>query len=220
MTMKYTEYDGTTEHVMETEAGTVGGTKRGVLGLSPAIVTIFSAIKTAVEAVATAVAGTLTVGLPSGASTAARQDTGNTSLGSIDTKLSTIDGRVDGLESLIGTTNSTLTTIDGRVDGVEALLTSILAALTPGTPVIEQKTSIGTGADVQFTTAALKFGGNVRNESTSGQLIYLTVVSTPTSTISVVLSPGQSSGFIPAASTSAFFMRASAASGAASFAGG
>jgi hypothetical protein len=40
------------------------------------------------------------------------------------TALTTIDGRVDGLETLIGTTNSTLTTIDGRVDGLEALLTT------------------------------------------------------------------------------------------------
>jgi hypothetical protein len=38
-------------------------------------------------------------------------------------KLTTIDGRVDGIEAL-------LTTIDGRVDGVETLLTDILARVT------------------------------------------------------------------------------------------
>jgi hypothetical protein len=36
--------------------------------------------------------------------------------------LTTIDGRVDGLETLIGTTNTTLSTIDGRVDGLEGVL--------------------------------------------------------------------------------------------------
>jgi hypothetical protein len=48
----------------------------------------------------------------------------NALLTSIDGNLTTIDGRVDGLETLIGTTNSTLTIIDGRVDGLEALITS------------------------------------------------------------------------------------------------
>lgn len=37
-------------------------------------------------------------------------------------QLTTLDGRVDGLETLIGTTNTSLTTIDGRVDGIEGLL--------------------------------------------------------------------------------------------------
>lgn len=37
----------------------------------------------------------------------------------------TIIGHVDGIETLIGTTNTTLTTIDGRVDGIEGLLTTI-----------------------------------------------------------------------------------------------
>jgi outer membrane murein-binding lipoprotein Lpp len=43
----------------------------------------------------------------------------------ITTALTTIDGRVDGIEALIGTTNTTLTTIDGRVDGLEALITTL-----------------------------------------------------------------------------------------------
>lgn len=61
-----------------------------------------------------------TVGITvNGGATAAKQDTGNTSLASIDTKMTTLDGRVDGLETLIGTTNTTLSTIDGRVDGLE-----------------------------------------------------------------------------------------------------
>lgn len=45
------------------------------------------------------------------------------------TLLTAIDGRVDGVETLIGTTNSTLTTIDGRVDGLESLTTAMSAKL-------------------------------------------------------------------------------------------
>ncbi len=45
-------------------------------------------------------------------------------LDGIEATLTTIDGRVDGLETLVGTTNTTLTAIDGRVDGLETLVTS------------------------------------------------------------------------------------------------
>jgi hypothetical protein len=65
-------------------------------------------------------------------------------LSSIDTKLSTLAGYVDGLEalaatlngyvdsveSLIGSTNTALTTIDGRVDGLEALIGTTNTTLT------------------------------------------------------------------------------------------
>lgn len=61
--------------------------------------------------------------LPSGAATAAKQDTGNASLASVDTKLSTtnstlstIDGHVDGLETLATAGNASLASIDGDVD--------------------------------------------------------------------------------------------------------
>lgn len=74
-----------------------------------------------------------------GDASAANQTTQITSLNSIDghvdgletlvgtsnTTLTAIDGHVDGIETLIGTTNTTLTTIDGRVDGVETLLAAI-----------------------------------------------------------------------------------------------
>lgn len=81
--------------------------------------------------------------LPSGAATSAKQDTGNTSLASIDGKITAVDtgavvvsssalpsgastsakqdtiiGHLDGVET-------TLTAIDERVDGVEGLLTTI-----------------------------------------------------------------------------------------------
>jgi hypothetical protein len=51
--------------------------------------------------------------------------------------LVTIDGRVDGLETLIGTTNSTLTTIDGRVDGLETLITSTNTKLDTMTTALQ-----------------------------------------------------------------------------------
>lgn len=78
----------------------------------------------------------ITTTVPTGAATAALQTTGNTTLTTIDghvdgieTLLTAIDGHVDGLETLIGTTNSTLTTIDGRVDGLETLITATNTAL-------------------------------------------------------------------------------------------
>ena len=64
----------------------------------------------------TTVTGTVTANLGT---------TDNTVLDNIDADLTTIDGRVDGLETLIGTTNTSLSTIDGRVDGIEALLGTI-----------------------------------------------------------------------------------------------
>lgn len=62
-----------------------------------------------------------------------------TVLDALSTKLTTLDGRVDGLEALIGTTNTTLstissslTTIDGRVDGLEGQ-TGIVTETAPTT---------------------------------------------------------------------------------------
>lgn len=153
--------------------------------------------------------------------------TTNTTLTTLNGNVDQLEGYTDTLETLIGTTNTALTALQGYVDqlegyndGVETLLTNILTALTPGTPVVEQKTGIATGADTQFTTATLRQGASIQNESTGGQLIYLTVVTGPTSTTSRVLAPGQSSGWIPAASTAVFFLRSSASGGAASIAGG
>jgi hypothetical protein len=48
----------------------------------------------------------------------------------VATALSTLDGRVDGLETLIGTTNSSLTTIDGHVDGIETLIGTTNSSLS------------------------------------------------------------------------------------------
>lgn len=59
-----------------------------------------------------------------------RVDGLETLIGTTNSSLTTIDGRVDGIETLIGTTNSTLTTIDGRVDGLEALIGTTNTTLT------------------------------------------------------------------------------------------
>ena len=66
--------------------------------------------------------------LPTGASTAARQDTGNTSLASVDTKLSTLITQTDGVETSLSsidekvavatkqdTANTSLASIDGKL---------------------------------------------------------------------------------------------------------
>lgn len=82
---------------------------------SPLSLTTAGALRVDGSAVTQPVSGSLTnisgtISLPTGAATSANQ--------------STLNGYVDGVETLIGTTNSTLTTIDGRVDGLEALVTS------------------------------------------------------------------------------------------------
>lgn len=57
MSLVYTEYDGVTTHTMETEAGTVGGTKRNVHGLAPAIVAQYADMVTALDTIATNTTG-------------------------------------------------------------------------------------------------------------------------------------------------------------------
>lgn len=63
--------------------------------------------------------------VPAGAATSAKQDTGNTSLSSIDGKLTTLSGYVDTLETLIAATNTAIGSTNGFVDGIEGLLTTL-----------------------------------------------------------------------------------------------
>lgn len=72
----------------------------------------------------------------SGGATEAKQDTQITSLASIDTKMTTLAGYVDTLETLIaatntalGTVNSTLTGLGTNTDGLETLVAATNAAL-------------------------------------------------------------------------------------------
>jgi len=76
--------------------------------------------------------------------TEAKQDTGNTSLSSIDTKMTTLAGYVDGLEALA-------TSLNGFVDGLEALA----AAATPaGTNLIGRAVADASAATGGIATTA------------------------------------------------------------------
>jgi hypothetical protein len=110
-------------------------------------VTSMTALKVDGSAVTQPVSGTVAV---TGVATAANQ--------------TTLIGHVDGLETLVGTTNTTLTTIDGRVDGVEALLTTIdadtgnLAGILTAVQIID---NIVAGSEAQVDiVAALPAGTN------------------------------------------------------------
>ena len=54
-----------------------------------------------------------------------KDETARTSLASIDGKMTTLAGLVDGLEVLVAATNTALGTLDGRVDGLESLVTTL-----------------------------------------------------------------------------------------------
>lgn len=87
-----------------------------------------AAILAAAQAVETAVEGTLTVGLPTGASTAALQTTGNASLATLAGAVTGTEVQVDVLTSALPTGASTAanqTTLIGHVDGIEAMLATI-----------------------------------------------------------------------------------------------
>lgn len=66
-----------------------------------------------------------TVSLPTGASTAAKQDTGNTSLSSIDTKVSTSNTSLSSIDTKTSTSNTSLSSIDTKVSTSNTSLSSI-----------------------------------------------------------------------------------------------
>lgn len=89
-----------------------------------------------------------------GGATAARQDTGNTSLSSIDTKisttnttLSTIDGRVDGLESQIGIVTETAPATDTASSGLNGRLQRIAQRITSLIALVPASLGQKTGAN-------------------------------------------------------------------------
>lgn len=57
--------------------------------------------------------------------------TNHADLVAIQAQLTTLQGYVDGLETLVGTTNSTLSTISGNVDGLEQLVTDLKTQVKP-----------------------------------------------------------------------------------------
>jgi hypothetical protein len=149
MTLKYTEYDGVTEHTMETEAGTVGGTKRNVHGLAPAIVTQFTSMITHLASVAGTVStGRLLVTIQS----------------AVETKL----------DSIITALGSHLATLAGTVDSARLKVTVdavLLALVAPTGTTIGQASSTTTSAT--FASQSCTLGFWAKNISTGTQKIYI-----------------------------------------------
>ncbi len=174
MTLKYTEYDGVTEHVMETEAGTAGGTKRNVHGLAPAIVTKFTDMVTALQSMDTKLS-TLD----------GHVDGLEGFVDGIEASLTALQGYVDGLE---GFTDG----LEGFVDGIEGKLDSILATTTPAGTIYDGTKNVTTaGTRVALAASqALTKGVRVRAKDTNTGLIFVGNVSTVSST-SDRLSPGE-----------------------------
>lgn len=118
------------------------------------------------EAVAAAVTSTA---LPTGAATAAKQDTGNTSLGSIDTKLSSQATAANqatantSLASLVTQTDG----IETSVDGIEALLTTVSAKLTGAPNIAIGQVTAGAASDVLAAARATRRTIVVRNHDAS-----------------------------------------------------
>jgi hypothetical protein len=99
--------------------------------------------------------------------TSAKQDTGNTSLSSIDTKITAVNtGAVVVSSSALpsgAATSANQTTVIGHLDGVEGLLTTIDAD-TGNLPTIETNTDFGTVVGGGTETGALRV--TVANNST------------------------------------------------------
>lgn len=106
-----------------------------------------------------------TVPLPTGSSTAAKQDTGNTSLASVDTKLSSQATAANqatantSLASLVTQTDG----IESSVDGIEALLTTVSAKLTGATNIAIGQVTAGAASGVLVTSRATRRTVVVRN---------------------------------------------------------
>lgn len=123
-----------------------------------AIQTAAEAIKTATETLDNVVAGSeaqvdiVSSALPTGAATSARQDTGNTSLASIDSKITVVDTNDVVISSSAlptgAATAANQTTIISHLDGVETLLTDIDAGK------LEEATFTGRIGEVQANPTA------------------------------------------------------------------
>jgi hypothetical protein len=134
----------------------------------------------------------------------------------------TTDALLTSIKALITTLNSVVSTAALQTTGntkLDTLHTDLNTYLPPATSKIAQVGSIGTAADVQFSTQALVKGMWVRNSSTAGQLLYISMSATPTATNGWILAPGEITPFLDCINATAVFMRASAASGAASYFG-
>lgn len=108
--------------------------------------------------------------------------------------------------------------VHGLPDDVKATLAAIQAACEAltgapsGGSFMGQVGSIGTAADVTFSSQALVHGMTIKNISASGELLYLSQAATPTSTNSYVLYPGETTPFIECTNANAIKMRSSTGS--------
>lgn len=120
-------------------------------------------------------------GLPAGASTEAKQDVGNTSLASIDSKLSNLEnlvddleGFTDGLEGLATTLNATATAIANSTDGLEGFTDQIESKLDT---VNSNLTDLKTNTDqieskIDQTNTTLSTGiASMLDRSASGSIV-------------------------------------------------
>lgn len=148
----------------------------------------------------------LSSALPSGAATEAKQDTGNTSLSSIDTKLTTtnstlvdIENNTDGLETLITSTNTKLDTantslsaIDTNTDNLdvllstratEATLSTLNSKFVSGTDIGDVTVNNGSGAgavNIQDGGNSITVDGSVTaNQGTSPWVVSGTITTSP-----------------------------------------
>lgn len=93
----------------------------------------------------------------------------------VETLLTTIDGRVDGIEGLIGTTNSTLTTIDGRVDGLETLIGATNTALGIGAAtLLKAEDAVAASGDAGVMALAVRTDAGTALAGTTGDYIPFT----------------------------------------------
>jgi hypothetical protein len=150
--------------------------------------------------------------LPSGASTAAKQDTGNSSLSSIDGKLPslTLTGsalKVDGsavTQPVSGTFFQATQPVSGSVSVSNFPATQPVSGTVSFssfvTGSISNNAAIGSGAAVTFTAPANAVGFILEAESANTDNIRWAVGSTATASVGMLAEPGRDSGYVPLAS--------------------
>lgn len=155
----------------QNEAGDAGGLQlRPVMGLPSALRTQFTNMLAALQSLATTVqeSGALLVSamdLAPGASTSAKQDTGNTTLSSI---LSTVTGVATAANQTSANTKlDTLHTDIGTTLHADLGTIATNQGVPSGGTKVERKTSVGTGVSTQFASQALSHGLTIFNESTT-----------------------------------------------------
>lgn len=127
----------------------------------------------------------------------AKQDTGNASLSSIDSKASTIIGHVDGIEGSLSTlvtqtdaVESSLSTLVTQTDGLEGQLNNLLngqaKTFTPSNASVTTSS-----AEVLASNNSRKTGTTIKNVSTAGQRISLSVGGTAVLDSGITLYPGE-----------------------------